>query len=637
MPMIVPLVNLMKLHIKFVFFMLLLMITILSTGAAYAEERLAILKFRNNEKALSSSEISYIGEVFRDLGAKMGKRDLLIMTKENILQLLPPGKSLEQCIGECEVETGRKIGADYILSGEVTKLTSGYRLTVRIHNTKTGGVVSSEIYEGKTFELLETDIRSNSKKDVFRPIRSRMFSSEFQEKSFGEKAGAVQTWDANTAIVQFDTDPKGALVEIDGNVVCQQTPCSKEVGLGNHELAFKLMKYLSHVEQIDVKADMKPVVRVLKANFGLVTLKTEPNDGLEVFLDNKSIGRTPLATLRVEPRPHKLVVKGNGYYEKGLEFTIERGEKRDIVLKPDPKLGALRIVAKDDKGNDVVAEVTIDGKSVGKTPWRGPLVVGNHELKVTHPTGVWQENYLVRFNEKQQIIANLLKIREGNNNETSLRSYPISDTEKAVDDASLTQTRTEYRTFLIELSLAYTLGDYKAIKQGTGSNKGSPYGVGLQIEKIFYGTTGLRLGSNYICADSGDGGKPSGKADGTLSFFSLLRYIDHDFFIGPTYLAGKVHSKFQRRCTPDPKTPNQCKDTNETIFNEGTHNISSAGIVFGLGNMSNLSNKNKNGTKLSGLNAARLRLTSGYVIDLSSNNYSTNGGLILIFNLGGGF
>ena len=76
---------------------------------AYAEERVAILEFRIIDKAMTAGGVGHIADIFRDLGAKIGRHGLSIMTKENILQLLPPGKTFEQCQGECEVETGMAI------------------------------------------------------------------------------------------------------------------------------------------------------------------------------------------------------------------------------------------------------------------------------------------------------------------------------------------------------------------------------------------------------------------------------------------------------------------------------------------------------------------------------------------------
>ena len=387
---------------------------LLVSGQAYAEERLAILEFRNIDNAMSRSEVGYIAEIFRDLGAKIGRRGLSVMTKENILQLLPPGKSLEQCQGECEVETGRNIGADYVLSGEVRKLSErlGFRLTAKIHQTRDGSLLSSEIFEGKTFEQLEKDIRNSKSKDVFRPIKNRVLLSDFQEKSFGEKAGTVQGWDTSSTIVQFDTDPQGAFVEVDGTVICQQTPCSKEVGLGKHDVAFKMVQFFSLHEELNVVADMERVRRTLKPNFSLLVLKTDPDAGFEVYLDGHSIGETPLDPTRIDPRPHKLVIRNDRYYEKGIEFKVDLGVTREIFLKPDPKKGALRIIAKDSNGNDVVAEVTIGEEVTAKTPYQGTLVVDTYEISVSASAGVWHQRHEVKLNDKKQLVANLRKIVE---------------------------------------------------------------------------------------------------------------------------------------------------------------------------------------------------------------------------------
>ena len=376
-----------------------LFLAVLWSSFAYAEERLAILEFRNIHKATTADESAYIAEIFRDLGAKLEKRGLIIMTKENILQLLPPGKTLEQCLGECEVETGRKIGADYVLSGEILKLGAelGYRVTAKIHKTRTAALLSSEIYEGLTFKQLEQDIRSNPAKDVFRSLRKGPAAAPaFEERGFGDKAVSTPTWQSSSTIVEFRTEPPGALVEIDGGVACQQTPCSREVLLGAHEMALRRIDYLPLVENLDVISGQKPVVRTLEADFGLVVLKTEPAEGLDVFLDNKPIGTTPVKEIHVGPGPHRILVKHASYYEKGLDFSLERGKAREISLRPDAKVVAVRIGAKDSNGNDVVATVRIDNKIVGKTPFYGSGIIGSHDIFVDDEThGTWSGTRLL--------------------------------------------------------------------------------------------------------------------------------------------------------------------------------------------------------------------------------------------------
>src|SRR5438105_8541065 len=56
---------------------------------------------------------------------------LRVITRENLLVLLAAsGKAIEDCEGECEVDTGRRIGADYVVSGEIYRIGASLRLTL---------------------------------------------------------------------------------------------------------------------------------------------------------------------------------------------------------------------------------------------------------------------------------------------------------------------------------------------------------------------------------------------------------------------------------------------------------------------------------------------------------------------------
>ena len=41
------------------------------------------------------------------------------MTRDSILELLPPDTQLSECLGACAVDTGRRLGAHYVLTGQV--------------------------------------------------------------------------------------------------------------------------------------------------------------------------------------------------------------------------------------------------------------------------------------------------------------------------------------------------------------------------------------------------------------------------------------------------------------------------------------------------------------------------------------
>lgn len=132
-----------------------------SAIALYAQQtkRVAVLDFTNRAD-LPQREVDYLTELVRTEARRMLPRDkYLIITKESIQQLLPPDKkNLSECVGECEVETGRMIGAQYLATGEVVKFGGQLRLTVRLYNVETGNLLESRKARGVKVLDLETPI-----------------------------------------------------------------------------------------------------------------------------------------------------------------------------------------------------------------------------------------------------------------------------------------------------------------------------------------------------------------------------------------------------------------------------------------------------------------------------------------------
>jgi hypothetical protein len=123
-----------------------------------ASGKLAVLDFKNSAKDLSTADVRYFADVIRGATLKSAP-GLEVMTRENLLVLLQAtGKDL--CEGECEVDTGRRIGADAIISGDVLKVGSKYHISLRLHETRDGRLLSSAIATGKTVDELDETLQS---------------------------------------------------------------------------------------------------------------------------------------------------------------------------------------------------------------------------------------------------------------------------------------------------------------------------------------------------------------------------------------------------------------------------------------------------------------------------------------------
>lgn len=82
------------------------------------------------------------------------KSSYLTMTRENMVQILADMGRDASCIeGQCEVETGRNIGADIIVTGDVLRIDSTYVLTLKMYDTHSAALLYSLDVEAK--ELLE--------------------------------------------------------------------------------------------------------------------------------------------------------------------------------------------------------------------------------------------------------------------------------------------------------------------------------------------------------------------------------------------------------------------------------------------------------------------------------------------------
>lgn len=119
--------------------------------------RLAVLELRN-ASPLPAAEVRYLTERVRAVAQARASDDLMLMTRANLLALLPPGMDLADCEGQCEVETGRLIGADYVVGGEVVPLGSALRVVLTLHTTAEGRQLAAVHAGGAQVLDLEQDL-----------------------------------------------------------------------------------------------------------------------------------------------------------------------------------------------------------------------------------------------------------------------------------------------------------------------------------------------------------------------------------------------------------------------------------------------------------------------------------------------
>ena len=134
-------------HIRLVFILLL---TLVLETTAFAEvKRIAVLEFRGVD--IEQTYLLKLSDQSRSAALEvLGTDDYLIMTRENIHQVLSDmGKDIECVSGECEVETGRNIGADYVVTGDIMRIDEVFVLTIKLYDTSTGGLLSTQVIQAE--------------------------------------------------------------------------------------------------------------------------------------------------------------------------------------------------------------------------------------------------------------------------------------------------------------------------------------------------------------------------------------------------------------------------------------------------------------------------------------------------------
>ena len=93
-------------------------------------------KFEGKEKL--SFDRSYFSDVVR--GAIVTSLPWLkVLTTESVMALMQAsGKAAADCEGVCDVDTGRLVGADYVIGGVLLQVGVEYKLTLKLYDTASG-------------------------------------------------------------------------------------------------------------------------------------------------------------------------------------------------------------------------------------------------------------------------------------------------------------------------------------------------------------------------------------------------------------------------------------------------------------------------------------------------------------------
>jgi hypothetical protein len=163
-------------------------------------QTVAVLEFRDKVPSEQRIDAGYLSDQVR-AAVKELLPSARVITRENMLVLLQAsGKDLADCEGECEVDTGRRIGADLVVSGELLRFGTQYKLNMKLHDTRSGELMTGAVASGTTADELDGHLRPAVGKLLAPLLRNQLSDQRAEARKAEESSGIRPTLSARAAI-----------------------------------------------------------------------------------------------------------------------------------------------------------------------------------------------------------------------------------------------------------------------------------------------------------------------------------------------------------------------------------------------------------------------------------------------------
>ena len=126
------------------------------SSSAAEQVRFAVLEFQGVN--VDDSILKKLSDQSRIAAANvLPDEQYHVMTREGLLSIVQDmGKDISCLSGACEIEIARNIGADYVVTGDLLRLEETYLLTLKLHDSHSGLMLSGkEVNSTSLLELIQ--------------------------------------------------------------------------------------------------------------------------------------------------------------------------------------------------------------------------------------------------------------------------------------------------------------------------------------------------------------------------------------------------------------------------------------------------------------------------------------------------
>jgi formylglycine-generating enzyme required for sulfatase activity len=170
---------------------------------------------------------------------------------------------------------------------------------------------------------------------------------------------------AQTQWLVITSNPDGADVYIDDQAV-GKTPYQNELQVGKYKWRLQKELYLIQegVVELNASTPRQTVEVTLKADYGTLTISTEPEVNAEVYINGMSINKSTPCKIDKVPSGEKTIKAIKNLYQiTEQSVTVSPESNLNVTLNSNPTFGNISVNSAPESG----ATVSLDGMPTGKT------------------------------------------------------------------------------------------------------------------------------------------------------------------------------------------------------------------------------------------------------------------------------
>tara|TARA_Y100000592_G_scaffold3363_1_gene4852 strand:+ start:414 stop:1874 length:1461 start_codon:yes stop_codon:yes gene_type:complete len=224
--------------IKHIIFIALILFS--SVGLCKKETRKKVfIKFLevSEDLKLKNKEIRAIGKTLnRVVGNHIDKSKYMLLAKDTIEMMIEGG--IEECEGECDIEVGRMLSADIVISSELSEAYDEYTILLTLKETEKGEILNKISIEADSLKMLYYKVKDLKIKNIF----PKSLNKSREKKSYS----------LNTGLLTISTSPPSE-VFVDGESIGNTPVVDAKLEAGSYMIEmFTLKERKRYVDKISI-------------------------------------------------------------------------------------------------------------------------------------------------------------------------------------------------------------------------------------------------------------------------------------------------------------------------------------------------------------------------------------------------